>query len=273
MQDAEPARTGFAEVNGARLYYEVAGEDHPLVLIHAGIADSRMWNEQWNLFARRYKLVRYDVRGCGRSIPPAGPFTYYDDLRELLRVLQIDRASLLGVSMGGAIAIEFALQYPEMVDALILVGARAPGMPPSDLLIEAWKEIDSVLQAGDLDRANELELRMWVDGPHRGPEAVDPTVRERVREMNRNNFVVGSEESEAQPLQPFASTRLREIRVPTLVIYGDLDQPDILQGGEDLAAGIAEAKKVVMHGTAHMPTMEQPAEFNRVVLDFLSTLR
>ena len=272
MEDVGQTRTGIAEVNGARLYYEVAGAGHPLVLIHAGIADSRMWDDQWDVFARHYTVIRYDVRGCGRSVPPPGQFAPQEDLRTLLHFLQIETAFLLGISMGGAIAIEFTLAHPEMVDALVTVGSRAPGARPSDEMIAAWKSVDEVLEAGDIERANELELRMWVDGPYRGPDVVDPAVREGVRVMNGNNFLVGSEESEPQPLEPFAITRLEEIRVPTLVIYGDLDQPDVQQGGEELARRIGGAKKLVMSGAAHMPSMEQPDEFNRVVLEFLAGL-
>ncbi len=272
MQDAGQTRTGIAEVNGARLTYEVAGVGHPLVLIHAGIADSRMWDDQWDVFARHYTVIRYDVRGCGRSVPPPGPFAHQEDLRALLRFLDIETAYLLGVSMGGAIAIELTLAHPEMVDALVTVGASAPGARPSDAMITAWKQVDAALTAGDIDRANELELRMWVDGPYRSPDAVDPAVRERVRVMNGNNLVVFSEESEPRPLEPFAITRLDEIRAPTLVIYADLDQPDVQEGAEELARGIRGAQKVVISGAAHMPNMEQPAEFNRVVLEFLAGL-
>ncbi len=262
----------FAEVNGTRLYYEVAGEGHPLVLIHAGIADSRMWDDQWDLFARQYRVVRYDIRGCGKSPMPPEEFSLSDDLLTLLRLLGIDKTYLLGVSMGGGVALDFTLEHPEMVDGLILVGSGVGGREPSETLKQAWEKVEAAFNTGGIPAANEIEMQMWVDGPRRTPDQVDPTLRQRIGEMNANNFAMGSDEARPRRLDPPALNRLHEIRVPTLIVVGDLDQPDILESADLLESGIAGARKVVMHGTAHMPSMEQPDEFNRIVLDFLRGL-
>lgn len=270
---ADAARSGFAEIDGARLYYELAGAGHPLVLIHAGIADSRMWDDQWETFAQRYTVLRYDLRGMGRSPMPAGPFAYHEDLYGLLSYLGLGSAYLVGVSVGGMTAIDFTLAYPHMVDALVAVDAGVSGNAPPDSLLQAWEEVDQAVERGDVAGAVELELRMWVDGPRRRPEQVDPTVRERVREMNANNVAVYSEAGTPQPLEPPAAGRLGEIGVPTLVIAGAEDQPHVLASANLLETSIPGARKVVMPDTAHVPSMERPQEFNRLVLDFLESLQ
>ncbi len=265
--------TGFAEANGARLYYEVAGEGPPLVLVHAGIADSRMWDEQFDAFAGRHRVIRYDLRGFGRSTMVPGPFAHRRDLHALLGFLGVERAALLGCSKGGATAIDFALEHPELVAALVPVactpsGYQFGGEPPRQ-----WGEMVAAFEARDFARASELEVQIWVDGPRRAPEGVAPAIRDRVREMNLIALATEAAElGEERRLEPPAIDRLGEIRAPTLVIVGDLDNPPVVAGADLLASGIAGARKVVIGGTAHFPNMERPEEFNRLVLDFLASL-
>lgn len=270
------SQSGMAEVNGAKLYYEMAGEGHPLVLIHAGIADSRMWDDQLALFAQRYRVVRYDLRGFGRSEVPPGPYALRDDLYGLLRFLGIQTTYLIGCSMGGSLAVDFTLEHPEMVDALIPVCAGLSGFEPSatEAEIAYWEEIEAAEKASDIERVNDMEVHLWVDGLGRTPEQVNPSVRQRVHEMNGVALAREAEQDQAQPqrLDPPAAGRLDEIHVPTLVIIGDRDVSGIQQTAEKLATDIPGARKVVIHDTAHVPNMEKPDEFNRVVLDFLSGL-
>jgi pimeloyl-ACP methyl ester carboxylesterase len=266
------------EVNGARLYYETRGEGHPLLLSHAGIADRRMWDDQIEVFAQRYRVVRYDHRGFGRSELPPAPYAFHEDLYGVLRALGIERAYLIGVSIGGAAVIDFTLAHPEMVDALITVGAGVSGLevPNTAEEMALFERVEQAIEAGDLDGANAQEVHIWVDGPRRSPEQVDPRVRERVSEMNRPTFDRTPEQQEKakhQSLDPPAAGRLSEIHVPTLVIVGDQDVSDVQLTADRLAAEIPGARKVVMQGTAHVPNMEQPEEFNRIVLDFLGGLR
>jgi 3-oxoadipate enol-lactonase len=269
-------QSGMAEVNGTKLYYEVAGEGHPLVLIHAGIADSRMWDDQFELFAQRYRVVRYDLRGYGKSEVPPGLYALRDDLYALLTFLGISKAYLIGVSMGGGLAVDFALEHPDMVASLIPVCAGLGGFEQSatETEIAYWAEIVAAEKAGDSERVNEMEVHLWVDGLGRTPEQVNPTVRQRVREMNGLALARETEASQAQPqrLDPPAVGRLAEIHVPTLVIIGDQDMSGIQQTAGKLASDIPGARQVVIHDAAHVPSMEQPDEFNRVVLDFLGSL-
>jgi len=262
--------TGTAETNGARIYYEVAGEGEPLVLVHAGIADSRMWEGQVAAFAKRYKVVRYDLRGFGKTEMVEGSFSHHEDLRGLLDFLGVERTHLVGCSMGGGAVLDFALEYPERVGDLVLVGSAIGGFRPDFDPPREWDELVAADEAGDLERISELEVMMWVDGPARSPEDVAAPVRDLVYEMNLTALKTEAAElgEEWEP-EPPAADRLHDIHAPTLLIVGDEDQPRIFAAADLLEKELPNERKVVMHGTAHLPNMERPEEFNRLVLEFL----
>jgi pimeloyl-ACP methyl ester carboxylesterase len=270
--------TGFAEINGAQIYYEIAGTGQPVVFVHAGIADQRMWDPQFEVFAQRYRVLRYDHRGMGKSSMPPGPFALRDDLYALTRHFDLGTASLIGCSMGGSAALDCVVEHPDVARALVLVGAGVSGNPskPTEEMNRLWEQVDELAAKGDLDGANEVELRMWVDGVRRTPDQVDQAVRQLVREMNLASFTRDDEDKQgqSQPLEPPAYGRLSEVHVPTLVVVGSDDQPLIVQTADILASQISGARKVVMEGLAHVPNMENPGEFNQIALDFLAkTLR
>jgi 3-oxoadipate enol-lactonase len=274
MTEQRGLRTGFAEVNGARLYYEVRGEGHPLLLLHAGVADSRTWDHQFAVFARHYRVIRFDLRGFGQSNLAPGSFSYHEDVASLLDFFGIERAYVVGQSFGGSVAIDFALACPQRVDALVLGAPNVGGHEFSNEVLCFEAEEGDALERGDLEAATELNLRMWVDGPHRKPEDVDPAIRELVRAMQLQAFSVPvPEDVELRPLVPEAITRLGEIQVPTLVIVGDQDVPEFRELSDVVTAAIKGASKVVIPGVAHLPNMEKPEEFNRIVLGFLSEVQ
>lgn len=233
-----------------------------------------MWDEQVPAFATRYRTVRFDLRGFGGSTLPPEPFAPHDDLRALLDGLEIDRACLVGVSLGGTVILDFALAYPERVAALVVCGASPGGTPATPDIKAGWAEVNRLLEAGDVDGAIELELKMWVDGPFRRPEQVDPEVRERVRIMEVDAFAraLSEPEPDAISIDPPAAGRLGEIQVPTLVLVGDLDYPQKVEVAGEMAATIPNASLEIITGTAHVPNMEAPDRFNRLVLDFLDKL-
>ena len=180
-------KNGYAEVGGARFYYEIAGEGPPLVLVHAGITDGRMWDEQFHVFAQHYRVLRYDRRGFGKTAMVAGGYSHHRDLFELLKLLQIEQATLVGCSQGAKI-VDFTLEHPEMTDALVLVAPALGGFAFTGDMPRQAEELEVAEEAGDIDQVNELELQIWVDGPYRTPDQVDAQVRERVREMNPSRF-------------------------------------------------------------------------------------
>jgi 2-hydroxy-6-oxonona-2,4-dienedioate hydrolase len=259
-------------VGDGKFYYEVAGSGKALVLCHAGFVDSGMWDRQWEEFSRFFQVIRFDMRDYGKSDRVEGPVSRRRDLEGLLDRLGIQRAVLVGCSMGGTIVLDFALEHPERVDGLVLVSAGPSGFemqgePPPNLLA-----MFAAMQQGDLERVSELQLRLWVDGPFRQPEQVDPQVRQRAAEMNRIPVEHGTFMLDTQPVDPLdppAATRLNQVRVPTLIVAGALDHPELLRAADMMEKGIPGTKKVIISGAAHVPNMEKPAEFNREVLSFL----
>ncbi len=283
MSNVQPVQTGFAEVNGAKLYYEVAGAGHPFVLVHGHLLDRRSWDDQFAVFAQRYRVIRYDQRGFGDSglITKDEPYSDRQDLYDLMKFLGIKSAYIMGVSGGGALAIDFTLEHPEMVDALIPVTAGVSGYQPSEEVMKKYPDVvrmytslEKAFEKHNIARAVEISLELWTDGPGRLPKQAAPDVRERVREMTTRNWERPDDEAQAEtppvPLEPPALERLSVIGVPTLVILGEWDGPNPL---DSLTAEIPGAKKVVMAETAHHPFMEKPAEFNQIVLDFLGSLK
>ncbi len=255
--------SGVVNVSDGQLYYEVAGEGAPLVLSHAGFVDSRMWDDQWSDFAQQQHVIRFDMRGFGKSALGVTPIERQRDLDRLLQQLDVPRAALLGCSLSGEVVLDFALEHPERITALILVSATPSGFqlqgePPAQLF-----EMLGAIEQGDLALASELQNRLWIDGPFRQPEQVNPLVRQRAAEMNQIALANGTwgkaEAQPANPLNPPAVQRLDEIRVPTLIIAGGLDHPEILRAADVMAAAIPQAQKVIIPGCAHLPNMEQPA--------------
>ena len=214
-------------------------------------------------------MLRYDRRGFGQTPMVAGPYSNHGDLFALLQSLGIERAHLVGCSQGAKIAVDFALEHPEMASALVLVAPALGGFHFDGAEPRQAAEWDLAAEAGDLERVNELELQVWVDGPYRTPDQVDTALRERVREMNRIALETPEDLGIEQPLEPPAAGRLGEIHVPTLVITGDLDTPRTLAAADYLATQIRGARRVDITGTAHLPNMEQPASFNHQILEFL----
>jgi 3-oxoadipate enol-lactonase len=261
-------------VNGASLYYEAQGEGDALVFVHCAPGDSTLWEPQFGAFASTHHVVRYDARGFGLSSFPSGPFAFHEDLRGLLDVLRIDRAIVVGLSLGGRTAIDLALSHPELVRALVLANSGLSGstMVPRPA---GLSEVDPALARGEIAVAAELMTRVWFDGP-RVPEAVDPTLRAwffgRTRERFERLQQLDQGHATHVDLDPPAVGRLNEIRCPTLIITSDLDQPAILDLASRLAASIAGAQAVRIGRAAHIVNLERPEEFNAEVTSFLDRL-
>jgi len=267
------SKSGFIEVGEAKLFYEEMGEGEPIIMIHGGFLNHHMWDDQFETFARHYRVIRYDARNHGQSAGVADTFAHFEDLQALMKSLQIEKAVIMGLSMGGYVAIDFALKYPQQVKALVLA---APGLSGYDFNDKYMAKMDSQLysamQQGDMKMFVEYFQQAWTDGPHRTPAEVDSSVREKVRQMAYETVMNWNPESKEATLDPPAAGRLTEIQVPTLTVVGDLDMPVILKIVDMVEAQIPGAKKVVIPDAAHMLNMEKPQEFNKVVMEFLANL-
>jgi 3-oxoadipate enol-lactonase len=261
--------TGTATFGQSEIYYEVAGSGEPtVILLHGGMLDRTMWDGQFELLAKTHRIVRYDADAHGES--PLPPDVYWDhaSLRELMNALGIDRAILVGLSMGGKVAIDLALENPERVEAIVAVSSGLSGyrfesdfyLEYKDVMIQAWR-------AGEFDAVVEAFQRPWTDGPHRAPGDVDPEVREKVRMMARNGL---EHAMEGRLIDPPATERLGELTLPMLMVVGELDMPGILDIADKVVAANPNAELVVVPEVAHMVNMEKPAEFNELLLEYLS---
>ncbi len=266
-------KQGHLEVGDAQLYYEIAGEGKPLVLSHAAFLDSRMFDALWETLARHFRVIRYDMRGFGQSGPVRGLVNRRNDLDHLLTALDVTQAHLVGCSNGGQISLDLALEQPQRAASLTLVdstpsGFEVQGLPPRYLL-----EMFEAVQRGDVDRGNELQIRIWLDGEYREPSQIDPALRQKALAMNRipvtrNTFLMADAQP-ASPLDPPAITRLETVACPTLIVAGSLDHPEVRRAAEEMAARIPNARKVILEGSGHVPSYEQPETFAALLLDFL----
>jgi 3-oxoadipate enol-lactonase len=266
--------TGGVDVNGGRLEFDAAGEGFPVVFLHPGLWDRRTWDDQFGLFSKAYRVVRYDARGYGRSSQPepGRPYSRVEDLSAVMDAAGVDRAALVGCSMGGGIALDFALAEPERVSALVLAApglAGFEGTPDEEASWEAeWGEldraIDEAIAAGELERAQDLRLKIWA------PLGTQDEAGRRIRQIAFDNLheLTMDESGATRPDRPTIE-RLEDIEAPTLVLPADQDPPWHVRICELLNARIPHSRLVQISGTDHVVNMRRPSEFNRVVLEFL----
>jgi pimeloyl-ACP methyl ester carboxylesterase len=259
--------------------FEVAGEEvpgiEPCVLLHAGVADRRMWDGVWDALTADRRVLRIDLRGHGESTArPVGPLLPYADVLEAMDAVGIARAHVVGASFGAGVAVEVALVAPDRVRSLVLV---APGGSlidhPSSWLSAAWRAEVDALEADDLDAAVEANLRAWVDGPSREPDEADPSVRVRVGEMQRRIFenTADWDDVEEDELDPPAITRLADIAAPTLVLVGEGDGDTIIEVAERIVREASGAELVRWPAVAHLPSMERPAAFAALAREWFAS--
>ena len=263
---------GFAEVSNTRLYYEIVGRGHPLVLVHGFSLNTKMWDDQFEVFAKRFKVIRYDVRGFGKSaLPTVGKdYSHTKDLKALLNQLGIEYAYVVGLSMGGVIALDFALEYPEATKALILADSSIYGFREWS---KFWSEFDESILKEAKENGVEAAKEVWKSQPLFKPAFEKPNVAFRLKQMISDysgwHFV------NTDPLcflDPPAMERLQEIRVPTLIIVGERDFPDFHRIADILSNKIQNSQRVTLRGAGHISNMETPREFNEAVSSFLANV-
>ena len=265
-----PAVSGVIEVGEARLHYDAFGTGRPVVFIHAGVADSRMWDAQFEEIENS-RLIRFDLRGYGKSTLGSERFTNRDDLIAVLDHLQIERALLVGCSIGGNIALQVAASTPERLEGLILVGADSPGFDPGiDYESPEWPLAIEAFKAEDWRRVAELDAEMWLAGRGRALSDLDPETVDLF--VNMDMIALENETGRNQLDDGERLERLPEVDVPVEVIVGARDIPQLIAAADDLVANLGQRAPVVIEDTAHLPSMDRPMDFNSAITGFLATM-
>jgi pimeloyl-ACP methyl ester carboxylesterase len=265
------SKSGLLKLKGAELNFEIAGKGREVVLIHAGVADSRMWDGVFETLAKKNRVLRYDLRGYGKSSLTGGPFAHHEDLHALIMHHALEKPVIVGVSYGAKISIDFALTYPELCGGLVLVSPVVGGWSFSSEIRTFGSAEDEFLELGDVEGATELNLKFWLAGPQRSLSQMNADLVEQVRVMQRNAFQIqlASKEAVAQGIEPPAIKRLSEIAMPTLIMTGDQDVSDVLAIAAQLKNAIRGAKHIQRAGEGHLLSMEGPGKFLSDIRTFL----
>ena len=264
--------TEYLETNGARIAYDVDGGGEAVLLVHAGVANRSMWDDQVAALKDAYRVIRHDTRGFGETETAAVPFSNRADIAAVLDELGEQAAHLVGLSRGGVIALDFALEFPERVRSLTVVAGGVSGYEsPAELPPETWEPVETMWKEKDWEALTEWETAFWADGPAQTADRV-PEVRRRVHDWILANYRAEKEEGEPQPLDPPAAGRLGDIRTPLLVMLGTLDEPATVDAMRYLARTVPGARLEEFE-SAHMVNLEHPERFNRVLREFLDAHR
>ncbi len=260
-------RQDFANVNGTRLYVESTSSGRAVVLIHGFTLDSRMWDDQFLPLTQHFQVIRYDLRGFGRSaVPTAEPYSHEADLGGLLDQLGVVQAHLVGLSKGGAVALNFALTYPTSTASLVLIDTVLPGY--------SWSAAGAARDELVWQRASEGGIpaakESWLAHPLFAPAMVNTAVATRLSQIIHDysgwHFVNQNNEL---GLNPPAAQRLPELALPLLAIVGELDLPDFRGITAQICQGVPKAQQLILPGVGHMANMEAPAEVTQAITTFL----
>ncbi len=258
------SESGFLETNGARIYYEAEGVGPAVVMVHAGVANLRMWDAQVQELCSDYRVIRHDTRGYGLTVTDPVEFSNRADIAALLDHLGEETAHVVGLSRGGMIALDFTLEVPERVRTLTVAAGGIGGYEsPAEAPPQTWEAPDAMLTARNWEGLAAWEAAFWADGPGQPATRVSG-VRERVHEWVLANYRAEKEEGRPQPLDPPAEQRLSDLRVPLLVMYGSLDEPATSDSMRHLAASV-RGSRLEAFETAHMINLEQPERFTSLL--------
>lgn len=256
----------FLFTNGGQLSYEVAGAGPAVVFLHGFSLDRRMWDGQFEQFAQRYQVIRYDLRGFGRSAVPTGPYRHVDDLAALLAHLQVPQATLVGLSRGGGVALDFALTYPAQVEQLVLVDTVLGGYRWSD----EQRRLDQAVWEQARTHGLAVGKAAWLRHPLFAPAMAQPGVARQLEQMVNDysgwHFLHRDLE---ERLAPPPAQRLAALYQPTLVVVGEQDLVDFQQIAVQITTTATQARKVRLAGVGHLANMESPEMFNQLVWEFL----
>lgn len=268
-----PLETFDLELDGATLVGAEVGEGLPVVFLHAGVCDHRMWLAQMDAVAQRgWHALAYDRRGYGESAADDVPFSHLEDLEALLDAADIHAAVLVGCSMGGGLAIDFALRHPGRVIGLVLIGTSVAGAPWSATQEERFVEMaeEDAWERGDTETLNKVQAHEWLDGPRAQSGRVGGETRKLFFDMNGKALAKSPLTKGEEPDEAWA--RMEQVGAPTLLLVGDEDFTAIVDRHETLSETMPKAFAMVLEGTAHLPSIEKPELVSRLVVEFLDAL-
>ncbi|HMK24838.1 MAG TPA: alpha/beta hydrolase [Chitinophagaceae bacterium] len=272
--------TGYAEVNGTKLYYETGGTGIPLVLIHGSFGDRRHWDLQFNELSKKYKVLRYDVRGFGKSSLPNANETYRDaeDLKALMEYLGITEAHICGLSMGSIIAIDFALAYPDKCISLIPIGPRVAGdgtdeykTPNSDSVRAIISRTTDILKNRGVKEATDY---LWTGDHAMGKTVVSAATREALLKMGYEySWFRYMYTNKREQVFPLAIKKLNEIKIQVLIVTAEYDLELCKEIAALIVREIPGARLISIKGAGHIMNMDKPEEFNKVLSEFIDKMK
>jgi len=260
---SQDTTSGYIRTGDDSIFYEFSGSGPAMVLIHDGLVHREVWDAQFSYFSKKYKVVRYDRRGYGKSSPATGKYSSLEDLNILFTQLKIDTACLIGASSGGRLAIDFALSYPQKVSSMILVGAVVGGFSYTNHFSTRGGHLPS-----DLKDDEKESLYYASDDPYE-IYYENIAARKKIIELVKKNPVriYGSQIIASQKTPAYK--RLNEINIPVLILCGEFDIPDVHAHAGAIHAGISNSRRIIIPKAGHLIPMEQPDLFNATVENFL----
>jgi pimeloyl-ACP methyl ester carboxylesterase len=257
--------SGYVNVDGGKLFYEAAGKGENIVLLHDGIVNLRIWDEQFTLFAQKYRVIRYDRRGYGKSSDPQTQYSHIEDLNQVFIQLKVDKAVVFGMSSGGKLAIDFALTYPEKVKGLVLIGAVVSGFGYTSHMDTRG----GTFNLSDFPDPVKLIKHFILDDPY---EIYSGNVKAKEKVMKLLPYMARDNRVPTRPPQKIAIKCLSEIKVPTLILVGEFDIPDVHAHAGAINAGIQNSKREIIPKSGHLIPVEQPKLFMEAVTNFLAKI-
>lgn len=272
--NVESVNDGYLPSGRHFLYYRETGSGDLVLFIHAGVADSRMWIPQLEAVPDGFKFVAFDQRGFGNSEVGDEEYATHADAIAVLDYFGAETAVIIGCSIGAGTALQVAIDAPDRVTGLVLVGGNSPGVEPPNGYYEPpqWSEAVSAFEAGDFEKAARLDAEMWVIGHGRDMSDVDGEITDLVIEMDLQAMQSEARVNELRHPGPDKASGIASVDVPTLVMVGAFDLPDEVMWAHDLAAKLSDSEAVVIENAAHLAGLEQPEAFNRALFEFLATL-
>lgn len=271
-------KSGYLDVGGSKIYYEEAGERDrvsrgsgpAIVLLHDGLLGAVSWDEVWGKLAANYHVIRYDRRGYGRSETPTSAFSPSDDLAKLLTYLKVQDAVVVGSSSGGALAVDFAIAHPDMVDGLFLIGPVVHGMPYTESFLErARRNSEPIEERGDI----KATIKNWSEDRFLIANGHDQARKKFYDALIASSHNLKYDPQLEQKLSPPASQRLGEIKTPTVILTGESDIADVHAHCDAINAGIRDSQRAIVRDAGHLVQLEKPDEVVSRLAEFVAKVK